>query len=290
MPNTYTEREVALIIERAVERQEEARRRTSSAGLSLGEIETLGREVGIDPEHLRAAAAEIDAGASERARHTTATHNHVERWTPGPLAPHDWEDLTEDLRRRLGQDYGPMYGRTDSGKTVRTGATRTWEHTSGMGVHHRLVVSERGERTRIRLEQQVGLASPPWEAAMYGLLSMFLLGPAAAGLSTFLFDGALAVAMAVTVGLALYVVASFAIYKADVAWRGKKMGQLEDLADRIAGQLAPDVRPATATEPAAEADRQPDAPERSTPLLDLDALDVTDAAPPRAADRRRDRA
>lgn len=125
---------------------------------------------------------------------------------------------------------------------------------------------------------------------MYGLLSMFLLGPAAAGLSTFLFDGALAVAMAVTVGLALYVVASFAIYKADVAWRGKKMGQLEDLADRIAGQLAPDVRPATATEPAAEADRQPDAPERSTPLLDLDALDVTDAAPPRAADRRRDRA
>ncbi|MEM6325797.1 MAG: hypothetical protein AAF791_01630 [Bacteroidota bacterium] len=281
MPNTYTEREVALIIERAVERQEEARRRASAAGLSLGEIEALGKEVGIDLEHLRAAAAEIDAGASEKASHTTATHNHVERWTTGPLDPHDWEDLTEDLRTRLGQDYGPMYGRTDSGKTVETGATRTWEHTSGLGVHHRLVVSERGDRTRIRLDQQVGLASPPVEGFMYGLLSMIALGPLAGWGSSLLFDGALATTVGVISGLVLFAIAAFAIYKADVAWRGKKMGQLHDLADHVAMQLAPSVSASDPARLGTEAEATP------APALDLDAVSEAPNAAPLPRNRER---
>lgn len=283
MPNTYTEREVALIIERAVERQEEARRQASASGLSLQEIEALGHEVGIDPEHLRAAAAEIDAGAADKASHTTATHNHVERWTTGPLDPLDWEDLTEDLRRRFGQDYGPMYGRTDSGKTIQTGATRTWEHTSGLGVHHRLVVSERGEKTRIRLEQQVGLASPPWEAFMYGLLSLFVIGPAAGWLASLLFDGALAATVGIVTGLVLFVAACFAIYGADTRWRAKKMEGLKDLADDIAMQLAPAPGTTRQSTPNQE-DAHEEAPR---PLLDLDALDVAEAEPPPRRDRER---
>ncbi|MEM1056190.1 MAG: hypothetical protein AAGI52_11735 [Bacteroidota bacterium] len=282
MPNTYTEREVAQIIERAVMRQEEARRRQGAAGLSLDEIEKLGREVGIDPEFLRAAAAELDAGAGERESHTTATHNHVERWTTGPLDPHAWEDLTEDLRRRLGTDYGQMYGRTDSGKTVQTGATRTWEHTSGLGVHHRLVVSERGERTRIRLEQQVGSMSPPVEGGLYGLLAMLALGPLAGWTGSLLFSGALAVTAGIVLGVVLYAVASFAIYKADLAWRAKKMGQLQDLADDIATQLAAPVDARESARLDAEAE------ETRPPLLDLDALSETQAdlpMTPRVRDR-----
>ena len=284
MPNTYTEREVAQIIERAVVRQEEARRRQGAAGLSLQEIEKLGEDVGIDPEHLRAAAAEIDAGAADHESHTTTTHNHVERWTSGPLDIHDWEDAVDDLRQRMGPDYGPMYaGRTSSADFVEKGATKTWEHTSGLGVHHRVIVSERGERTRIRLEQQVGVMAPLGESIMYGLLSMLLLGPLAAGVGTFLFDGAMASAATSVLAVMLFAVASFAIYKLDTKWREKKMGQLEDLASDLAVQLAapPEAQTLAAPE-AAEPLAHSDAP----PLLDLDALDVVD---PGTTPRRRTR-
>ena len=279
MPSTYTEREVAQIIERAVVRQEEARRRQGQAGLTLEEIERLGREVGIDPEHMLAAAAEIDAGAAERSSHTTTTHNHVERWTSGPLNPYDWEDAVENLRQRLGTDYGGMFGRTDSGKTVETGATKTWEHTSGLGVHTRLTVSERGARTRIRLEQQVGSLSPPAEGVIYGLLSMLLLGPLAAALGATLFDGVLALVTSIVLGLVLFAAASYATYRADVAWRAKKHRKLEDLADELALALA---APTTAS---GEATPVP-TPEASL-LLDLDALDVV--APGTPARQRRTR-
>jgi len=49
----FTEREVMAIIERAVEHQREAPRRAAEHGPTLGEIERIGREVGIAPEHMR---------------------------------------------------------------------------------------------------------------------------------------------------------------------------------------------------------------------------------------------
>ena len=281
MPNTYTEREVAQIIERAVVRQEEARRRQGKGGLSLDELEKMGHEVGIDPEFLRAAAAEIDAGAGERESHTTATHNHVERWTAGPLQTYDWEDAVDGLRQRLGTDYGPMYGRADSGKVIESGATKTWEHTSGLGVHTRLTVSERGERTRIRLDQQVGSASPPVESVLLGMMSMLLLGPLAVFVGNALFTGTLALVTSVALGLVLLAAASFAIYKADVKWRKKKHRRLEDLADDLARDLAPD--PAVTARAAAPALGAP-----ARPALDLDALDVVAPGTPQPT-RRRDR-
>ncbi|OZC04347.1 hypothetical protein [Rubricoccus marinus] len=295
MPNTYTEREVAQIIERAVVRQEEARRRQGQAGLSLEEIERLGREVGIDPEHMLAAAAEIDAGASEKSSYTTSTHNHVERWTAGPLDIHDWEDAVDDLRRELGTDYGAWYGRTSATEFKEQGATKVWEHTSGLGVHTRLTVSERGERTRVRMEQHVGYMNPPAEGVAYGLLSMILLGPLAGLIGTGLFDGALATGVSLVLGFVLFLLASFVIYKADVKWRAKKHRKLEDLADDLAVRLAPSgpVRstlrsPETDDEASGEAVSSA-APEANAPrpLLDLDALDVV--APETLPRRRRDR-
>lgn len=293
MPNTYTEREVAQIIERAVVRQEEARRRQGAAGLSIEELERLGADVGIDPEFLRQAAAEIDAGAGEKESHTTATHNHVERWTAGPLDPIDWEDAVDDLRKQLGTDYGAMYGRTSATEFKEQGATKTWEHTSGLGIHHRLTVSERGERTRIRLEQQVGIMSPPAEGIMYALFSMFLLGPLAGVVGAALFDGILATAASVTMGLVLFVVAAYAIYKVDIAWRAKKHTALEKLADDLAMQLAPSspARSTVAAAPEAQpagASGETAETETRRPALDLDALDVVDPATPTR--RRRDRA
>ena len=275
MPYTYTEREVAQIIERAVVRQEEARRRENVAGLTMDDLVELGREVGVDPEFLREAAAEVDAGAAERSRRTTTTHIHTERWTAGPLDEHDWEDAVERLREALGTDYGQMYGRTDSGKSVETGATRVWEHTSGLGVHTRIAVSERGERTRIRAAQQVGLASSPVEGAMYGLLSMLLLGPLAAGLGTGLIGDAAGLAVSVVLGLVFLAAASYGTYRADVAWRKKKHRQLDELVDRLAMDLAPSGA-ATAQAATAQAAALPAAP--NAPPTPVGR--VLDAVPP----------
>ena len=177
------------------------------------------------------------------------------------------------LRQRLGTDYGGMFGRTDSGKTVETGATKTWEHTSGLGVHTRLTVSERGARTRIRLEQQVGSLSPPAEGVIYGLLSMLLLGPLAAALGATLFDGALALVTSIVLGLVLFAAASYATYRADVAWRAKKHRKLEDLADDLAQTLAAPAASGDAASVSTPELARASAPEAG-PLLDLDALDV----------------
>ena len=289
MPSTYTEREVAQIIERAVARQAEARRREGTVGLSMDEIERLGHEVGIDPEHLRAAAAEVDAGAAEHASRRTATHIHVERWTAGPLDTHDWEDATDVLRERLGTDYGPAYGRTDSGKTVETGHTKTWEHTSGLGVHTRVTVSERGDRTRIRVDQQVGIASSPVEGALYGLFSMFLFGPLAFWLGGSVADGGLGTGLSVALALVLFAAASFGIYKADVRWREKKHRRLDALSQELAALLAPTGPVATASVATAQPAAVRDEPITQAPRLSLDALPdalETDAE----AERQRDRA
>ena len=57
---TYSEREVADIIERAAERQATADRTDDRPGLTLDEIERIGAEAGLDPAALRAAANEAD--------------------------------------------------------------------------------------------------------------------------------------------------------------------------------------------------------------------------------------
>jgi|GEM_PF-5856406 len=56
---TYSEKDVRAIIASAIKRQEAARRQQYQEGLSLEEIQRLAAEVGVEPDFVRAAVANL---------------------------------------------------------------------------------------------------------------------------------------------------------------------------------------------------------------------------------------
>ena len=174
---TYSELDVADLIARAVERQQEARRRTPEVGLTLDEVERIGRETGIDPAHLRAAAAEMDAAGRTLTRQTTTSDKHVgvERWIDAPLSPEGWEDgPSRTSRDHFGLSMAS--GMSSGGTVQQVGNAYEWQHTSTLGVQTTVTASPRDGRTRLRMRQLVGMASPTVEGAAYGFLPALLAG------------------------------------------------------------------------------------------------------------------
>ena len=281
---TYTEREIADIIERAAERQAEADQREGAPGLTLDEIEKLGADAGIDPAHLRAAAQEVGTHGKVSKGDTgmTRTHVHVERWVDGPLTSEAWEDTVGHLRQHFGADMSAMMGMSKDGEVQRVGQSHEWRHTSGLGVQTHVTVSPRGDRTRLRITQLVGLSSTRNEGIAYGsliagtiatIVSVIGLVNTDSGLVAF---AAFALTFLVAAAVAIPVVT-----RLDVKWREKKLRQLDTLAEDLAPILAA---------PADLAQRTDD--ELATPAsdrqLDLDALgDAPDATASR--DRARTR-
>ena len=236
---TYSEQEVADIIARAAERQAASARQPVREGLTLDEIERLGSDAGLDPADLRAAAAEVDAGGRTLARQSSQTRTHVvvERWIDAPLSEAGWEDAVAEMQGTLGADVGAAFGMR-VGQQQQVGRAFEWSHTSGLGVQTTVTASPRGERTKLRLTQLVGLASPRVEGAMYGgvvgvvaaLAALVAVGqtdaPFLTALLVLLATFAVVTAVAAPVTTAL-----------DRRWRVKKLDALGALADRIAPVL-----------------------------------------------------
>ena len=82
---TYSEREVAAIIERAAQAQQRGTD-PDAPGLTLAEIERVGREAGLDPALLRRAAAEVDAGLLSQEATRPGT-DVAARWVDAPPGP-----------------------------------------------------------------------------------------------------------------------------------------------------------------------------------------------------------
>ena len=239
---TYSEREIASIIERAAERQAEADRSEGAPGLTLDEIERLGAEAGIDPAHLRAAAQEVGARGRTVSGDAgmTRTHVHVERWVDGPLTDEAWEDTVAELRQRFGAEMMAMFGMPSPASVQQVGQSHEWSHTSGLGIQTRVTVSPRGDRTRLRITQLVGLSSTRVEGIGYGLLLAFFLGgPAGGGLAAWLgAPGSVALVSALLGVLLVAAVAIPLVTKLDRDWRQKKLRNLGTLADDLAPILA----------------------------------------------------
>ena len=236
---TYSESEVADIIARAAERLAEAAREPTRDGLTLDEIERLGREAGLDPSDLRAAAAEIDAAGRTLLRQTAQTRTQlvVERWLDGPLTQGGWEDAVAVAENVLGADMAAAFGMTTGGQT-QVGQAFEWTHMSGLGVQTKVLASPRGERTKLRLTQLVGFSSPAVEGATLGsLVGLLLAGIVLASLTASgVAGGAAALAALVAFVLATAVAIPLATTW-DRRWRGKKLDALGALADQIAPLL-----------------------------------------------------
>jgi hypothetical protein len=221
----YSEQEVSQILERAAERQ--ARAPTPPVGLTLDDLERLGAEVGLDAAHLRAAAAEVDAGGGAAQRRSrSAAHLYVERWVPGALTEGTWEDLVAELQNRFGKSG-------TAGQIQQVGRNREWSHTDGLGVETRVLVSDRGDRVRLRLSQRVGLGTSLTDAAFVGILLGWLPGAALAALlgTGGVTKGALALTSVVLIGVVTFVL--------DRLWRNRMHDRLDALADALADLAGP---------------------------------------------------
>ena len=273
---TYSERQVSAIIERAVERQQAAEEGGGEAGLTLDEIERIGRESGIDPAHLRAAAAEIDEAGRTLSHQSgqSSTHVYVERWIDAPLNVAGWEDAVAELRTRLGTSAG-----TELGETVQqVGRSYEWAHTSPYGLRTRVTVSPRGDRTRLHLTQLVGMSTPAVDGAVVGGVIAVLVAALVGG-ATDALGGAAWLAVLLTLVLA-WAVAAPAVAIADRRWRARKLHDLGTLADDLVPMLRGPVEDERTAAPAAEASP-------ASPRLDLDALPDAPDASGRVAGRDR---
>ena len=261
----YSESEVAAIIARAAERQR-LLPMGDAVGLSLDEIERAGREAGLDPEALRAAAADLDAGLLDPRASLTAV---AEEWADGPLHPDAWEDAVAALRLRFGPTMA--MGGASRPDARQVGGGVEWVHQSATGTLTTVSASPREGRTRVRVVAvQAGLADPRREGWLAG--AFLALVPA-------MFAGALTaetLGFGDVAGIAAVVVV-FALLFAMIAPRvtrysqRKRDEQAVDV-DRLARDLARDLSGparlgADVEQPAAEADLAPG------PRLDLGALD-----------------
>lgn len=282
---TYTEREVADLIGRAVERQQEASRRASSVGLTLDEVEHIGRETGIDPIHLREAAAEMDAVGRTLSRQSGHTDTHVtaERWIDAPLSPEGWEDAVAHLQDNFGLSMTAGMG-VAGGTVQQVGNAYEWQHTSGLGVQTTVTASPRDGRTRLRMRQLVGLGSPTKESLGYGFLLALVIGVlgALAGSALGAGSGAVSMLAAFLAFAVAWAVATPVIAHLDRRWRAGKLRTLDALADDLStilmtpasGASAPD----RAADPAHLGDRVPEAGLLDASLLDADTPEASDTS------------
>ena len=279
---TYSESEIADILARAAERQAEASRTTGRDGLTLDEIVRLGADAGLDADALRDAAAEVDGAGQTLRRQAmhTPTQVVVERWLDGPLTPEGWEDAVIELRQTLGADMAAMMGMATPPQQ-QIGRAFEWSHTSGYGIQTTVLASPRGDRTRLRMTQLLGFASPATSGALSGALVGVLVGFVAlfsaisAGMSPALIALAAATAFGLTTAVATPATAAL-----DRRWRARKLRALDVLADRIAPIL---VAPET---PASPAPSRLDASRLDAGLLDASLLDAEPEPDARAADGR----
>lgn len=148
----YGEEEVGLILKRAAELQrQQPAAAAEGGGLSLGELEEIAAEVGIDPRHLRRAAEEVDAVAAP------LRGEGVERLLGAPLTLKFERTLTGELPEDAFEMLVPeiQQAAEGHGQPSLLGHTLTWQSTSSNTDRMlQVTVSSRGGLTRIRIEER----------------------------------------------------------------------------------------------------------------------------------------
>jgi hypothetical protein len=147
----YSEKQAGVILRRAVERAAAAGA-AGSSGISLAEMERIAAELGIDPQHVRSAAAEVSG-------RSTPGLVDLEQIVPAELSEEAWDLVLLELRRVFG----------NAGAASAVGRARTWDIPN---VHASLV--SRDGSTKVHLmENHSSEISLGW--VMWVFFSLFVL-------------------------------------------------------------------------------------------------------------------
>jgi hypothetical protein len=222
--HSFSEQEMALILKRAAELQEGAD--GSGTKRTLGEIQEIASEAGIDTAFVAEAAAELQRPPVRIGWLGAPTRFHDERSVPGSINPSGISELLDQARTELG-----LHGQVQQ---VFEGVELRMRSALGISI---LTLGPRGGRTRIaltteRLDQAVAIA-----AGSVGIGLLAALGGVAIAINVT--DNALlASGIVAASAIAGTVVSARALwYGVAERWRKRTHSIVEALAER-ASQLS----------------------------------------------------
>jgi hypothetical protein len=219
----FNEKEVALIIKRASELQQNETTAESTTGMSLAELEQVAREAGLDPALVRRAAEDLDTRVTDQtpSRFLGApTALRLERTIDGEVPADEYEAMVLEMQRLL----GGVGTASTLGRTLQfslTGATR--QHASGRAVQ--VTVAPRNGRTTIRIEEPLGPLAGGLFGGLMGGMGGGLMGPAIA-VGAAAFHSAIVATGLVGVAVGSSYLLARTIYGNIVRRRGEKLHEL----------------------------------------------------------------
>jgi hypothetical protein len=217
----FNEAEVAAIFEKATEAQHIGQRQLPSGeGMTLAELQLIGREIGIDPGLVAQAASAIAVAGRPSSRKFLGLPIGVGRTVDlgRKLSDQEWEQLVVDLRETF-----------DARGTIRQeGSFRQW--TNG-NLQFLLEPTPTGHRLRMRTVKGDAVAWIGGGFAMFGFSAFSLI---AGGLSAGIADAAVLGTTSIVglIGAAMVSVGALRLPR----WARTRRQQMEEIAGRLALQ------------------------------------------------------
>jgi hypothetical protein len=215
----FNETEVEAIFELASKSREASQGRLSSSeGMTLAQLQSIGREAGIAPADIARAAMAVERGTKRPTRTFMGLPLGVERTIPleKPLSEEEWDRLVTDLRETF--DARGVVRREGSLRQWTNGNLAAFHEPTSTGYRLRLRTVKGGARERI-----VG--------------GLGMLGAASAALGAAVLRGAVSdVGMLValsfmgTVGAAMFGTTALRL----PSWARRRQQQMDELAVRLA--------------------------------------------------------
>ena len=220
----FNEAEVAAIFERAATREEPGRQLVPAGdGLTLGQLQDIGREIGLAPDVIADAAASLDHREQVATRRVMGLPLGVERTVQlrRRLTDEEWERLVVQLREIFDA----------RGVMRQDGSLREWRNGSLQAL---LEPTDDGQRVRLRTFK----SNAP--GAMIG--GLLLTGAAWVGMTSAVLSGAVgdlgmmvALASAGTAGLGMMGITAARLFP----WSRRRREQMAEVAARIAAMERP---------------------------------------------------
>lgn len=216
----FNEAEVAAIFERAAEAQQTSQRQLPSAdGMTLTQLQDIGREVGISPEQLVQAARAIELGGRQTARHFIGLPIGVGLTMDldRKLSDQEWDRLVVDLRETF-----------DARGTLRhEGSFRGWANGN---LQVLLEPTAAGQRIRFRTVKGDARGLIVGGLAMFGFVAVALTAAVLRGASLEDAGFLMALGTLATGGAAMFGIGALRL----PGWARLRRRQMEEVAARVA--------------------------------------------------------
>jgi serine/threonine protein kinase len=235
----FSEGEVQEIVKRATEM--EAANPTASGAMTIGGVEALAAEVGIEPAVVRRAAGAVERAAATPSALEISPHNRViggptrlfiEREVDGELPDSEFPTLVEEIRRMV----------SDVGQVSQLGHSFSWISSRGNKWRSQALevsVSVRNGRTRIRAREDLSALIGATFGGIGGGMGGGGMGPLMGVMGGALHLEALAFLIMIPTWLGITFFTARTVYKRSVARRIAGIGPLVERLTELTRELVP---------------------------------------------------